>query len=483
MSFLWASLRVFALFAIFLAGTATSANSASRCDQAEVEYYKYSSNDRLEIQIDLVVTGYFNSFASDKFGRRFCNSVLEFEKNNNLVGDAILSIEEKNKLHTRANAIFSYWGIQKVTHPSGIGYTFIPLNITPKINQTKRGMSFEADDRLASIDFSLIPNYEYTFIDLYRKLATPDKKREVKYKIITDEAFVVNGISSGRNFHIRYLNLGDQSFGFTVSWKNEFKNGQALAIFMANTLFLEPNSTNPSQAPQESAPVAVSPPIVAPPVSEAETLPSENTVYSGSGFFVSANGDGITNQHVVEGCSEVTIAGKGKANVTAIDQANDLALIKLLDGVPTEAVRFRTQTAQLGEQAFVLGFPLAGTLDNGLNFTTGTVSSLAGIGGNSTMVQFTAPIQPGNSGGPIVDTQGRLVGITVAKLKDIETLKSSGQLPQNVNFGIKSEIAIGFLALNGLNVQSEENGAPLQTTEIATKGRGFTFQVFCRPNN
>jgi serine protease Do len=385
-------------------------------------------------------------------------------------------------LANQANRIGFSWGLRKVTHPSGLGSILVPRSLVPNQISTQRGYAFEAWDQSISVDFSLIDGSEYGFIELFKRLSTDGKNRKVDYKIIHDNAFVVNGVASGKRFYSRYLNLVDKRLGFTVSWSEHFAEGSALAAYMANSLFEEAHSISTSMLPSPTAPLAPSQPPPPPATIEPSLPPtSEQVIYSGSGFFIASNGIGLTNHHVVEGCSVVTITGYGPATVVATDNRNDLALLRLTDQASTSSVSFRQKTAQLGEQTFVLGFPLAGTLDNGLNFTIGSVSSLAGIGGDSTRLQFTAPIQPGNSGGPIVDSQGRLIGITVAKLKDLAMLRESGQLPQNVNFGIKSEVALGFLALNGVEVSSQPDATALQATEIAKSGRAFAFQVFCQP--
>ena len=93
----------------------------------------------------------------------------------------------------------------------------------------------------------------------------------------------------------------------------------------------------------------------------------------------------------------------------------------------------------IGEAIYVGGFPHNSELGN-FNFTVGNVSSLSGISRNFSEFQFTAPIQPGNSGGPILNNKGGVVGITVSSLDDVYFLKESGTVPQNANFGIKVSI-------------------------------------------
>ncbi|GGF45940.1 serine protease [Azorhizobium oxalatiphilum] len=202
---------------------------------------------------------------------------------------------------------------------------------------------------------------------------------------------------------------------------------------------------------------------------------------TGSGFFVTADGVALTNAHVVEGCTEATISGYGKAKIVTRDQTNDLALLKIIDAGKTTPAKFRSQPLQLGESIFVMGFPLAGQLDNGLNFTGGIVSSLAGPGNDSRRLQFTAPIQPGNSGGPIVDESGLVIGVTQAKVNEMAALRASGTFPQNVNFGIKSDLATSFIRANAVEPILGEKGQPQPAVTVARDGRDYNVQIKCQP--
>ena len=128
-----------------------------------------------------------------------------------------------------------------------------------------------------------------------------------------------------------------------------------------------------------------------------------------------------------------------------------------------------------------MGFPYSGVLGAGINFTGGLISSLSGIGNDSRYLQFTAAVQPGNSGGPLVDGNGLIVGVVSARLADIEMLKQSGSLPQNVNFAIRGDLATGFLRANGVQPLVAEPKSPLSASEIATNAQAYTVQVICQP--
>src|SRR5258706_2924025 len=123
---------------------------------------------------------------------------------------------------------------------------------------------------------------------------------------------------------------------------------------------------------------------------------------SGTAFFVSNNGEALTNAHVVENCQQIRVSG-APAKLLARDTTNDLALLAT-DLHPTQWARWR-QSVRLGEDVVVYGFPLAGVLSSGGNVVTGNVTALAGLGDDSRYLQISAPVQPGNSGGPLLDKQ------------------------------------------------------------------------------
>jgi S1-C subfamily serine protease len=204
-------------------------------------------------------------------------------------------------------------------------------------------------------------------------------------------------------------------------------------------------------------------------------------VSSGSAFAVSRQGHLLTNNHVVSGCSLVEVAGVGPATVLSTDPGNDLALIQVkAQRTELEPVRITNKATRLGEEVVALGYPLRGVLGDGLNVTTGTISALSGLGNDSTQLQFTAAIQPGNSGGALVDRSGALVGIVASKLSDTFALKGGGFVPQGVNFAIRKEIAIAFLQAHGVSLQPSEDATYTTVADIAQQGQKSVAPILCR---
>lgn len=195
---------------------------------------------------------------------------------------------------------------------------------------------------------------------------------------------------------------------------------------------------------------------------------------TGSGFRI-ARGAIVTNSHVIAGCSRLRVNGV-VAQVRGSDARSDLALLNA--NLPGLFANLRAQRAAVGEPVAVAGYPLRGLL-SGFNMTTGNLSSLSGMGGDTGLVQITAPVQPGNSGGPALDSAGNLIGVVVSKLDAVKTVKLIGDIPQNVNFAINANALRSFLDANSVEYETASSEKALPPTAIADKAKGFTVLVEC----
>ena len=134
---------------------------------------------------------------------------------------------------------------------------------------------------------------------------------------------------------------------------------------------------------------------------------------TGTAFVVSSEGHALTNYHVINGCTEVKVAGReGVAKVITSDSVNDLALLQL-PGKTKDVALLNADPGKLrqGEDIIVFGYPLNFVLSSGGNLTPGTISALTGLGNNTNQIQITAAIQPGSSGSPVMDKKANVVGV------------------------------------------------------------------------
>jgi S1-C subfamily serine protease len=221
-----------------------------------------------------------------------------------------------------------------------------------------------------------------------------------------------------------------------------------------------------------------------PPAAKAGTAPARATTSIGSGIVASADGVIVTNHHVVDGCSRILVIDSEKrramAERIASDPKSDLALIRAKQTF-TEVATFRKGVQlQAGESVTVVGYPLASILGSESNVAFGYVSATSGVRGDASRFQISAPVHKGNSGGPILDQSGNVTGIVNAKLNALAVQKRTGDLPQNISFGIKAEVAQLFLEANRVAHQTGAGRRKLENTEVAAIGRAITVLVSCR---
>jgi S1-C subfamily serine protease len=137
-------------------------------------------------------------------------------------------------------------------------------------------------------------------------------------------------------------------------------------------------------------------------------------------------------------------------------------------------------TPRLGEGVEAFGYPLVGTLATSGNFSLGNISALSGPHDDSRYLQISVPVQPGNSGGPLLDQRGNVVGIVSAQLDPLNTLRNEGTIPENVNFAIKASVAANFLQSNDVKFAIGESTQAIEPTDLAEKAKAISVFVVCR---
>ena len=128
-----------------------------------------------------------------------------------------------------------------------------------------------------------------------------------------------------------------------------------------------------------------------------------------------------------------------------------------------------------GDRIFVTGYPLQGTLSSNVKYTDGVISDMSGIRDDSSKIQHTAQIQPGNSGGPLVLSDGRVIGVVVSSLSESFALKTSGALPQGVNFAIKSEYILTVASIAGIPIVNSGR----KSADPVAHVKAYTVQIMC----
>lgn len=257
-----------------------------------------------------------------------------------------------------------------------------------------------------------------------------------------------------------YLEESATLGAFKAKWimQNKTREDDAYVVFDGSVM----KSFLPNGSPSESSYMKMYPSASSSSRGGSSSyISQEATEWSGTGFALKGNYL-VTNYHVIEDAKSIWIQGvngdfntKHTASVVATDKFNDLALLKIegvtvnTSGIPYSV---KTSTSEVGEDVFVLGYPLTSTMGEEIKLTTGVVSSKTGFQGDVSLYQISAPIQPGNSGGPLFDGNGNVIGIVSAKHKGAE----------NVGYAIKAS----YLR-NLMESALSENILP-QTNKIAS---------------
>ena len=167
-------------------------------------------------------------------------------------------------------------------------------------------------------------------------------------------------------------------------------------------------------------------------------------ISTGTAFFVAPGGYLVTNYHVIRQASRIQIRLADDqdlvdAELVRSDEENDLALLRVdADGAPLPVAE--TPDLVKGVEVFTLGYPLIQLQGQEQKATFGRVNALSGFAGDKRFTQVDVPIQPGNSGGPLVNLRGEVVGVMTSMLHPLATLRVAGVVPQNVNYAIKSNL-------------------------------------------
>jgi len=205
---------------------------------------------------------------------------------------------------------------------------------------------------------------------------------------------------------------------------------------------------------------------------------------TGTGFVISASGHILTNNHVVDRCTDIRGNLNGQPEtalrVVSSDAQNDLALLQGPATSFKDHAKLRDRPVHSGDSVVAIGYPLHWLLSSDFTVTTGIVSSLSGVLNDTRYLQISAAVQPGNSGGPLFDTNGLVIGVVSEKLNALAVARyTGGNIPENVNFAIKNGMIRDFLDNSVVPYETAAPGAELKTPEITEKARAFTLYITC----
>jgi S1-C subfamily serine protease len=240
----------------------------------------------------------------------------------------------------------------------------------------------------------------------------------------------------------------------------------------------------PRSAAPESTATGPGPATARPENTARPEQKKRNRLATGTGFIINARGDVVTNNHVAGQCSRLRFGLNGgpfvDGRLIAADAENDLAIVNFPLRDAKAATLANGGHESLGQDVTVFGYPLLGILSTAGNLTRGSISALSGVDDDARYMQISAPIQPGNSGGPVLDDGGRVIGVVTYKLDALTAIKASGDVPQNVNFALKIGVLRLFLDSHSIPYGvAEAAAAHPPTNELGETIQKFTGVVAC----
>jgi serine protease Do len=441
----------------------------------------FNVDQRIFIQMSLIAAGYLNAVPNENFNHRVFDAIERFQSENGLSVNGFLDKAGADRLLNIALPMFDLWGFRTISHPARGTPLWVPLGLGLVAVRNEYGLHYEDPQHRLVLDFMTLPNADVArsfaaFVDASNKASAT-----IHYKVFKDTWFVISSSSPGEiDSYLRYHQDGSNVTGFSLTWNNANGNVSAerIAILMSASLWSTMTGARliPPPAKEKSQQAAVTRPDPPP-----QNSP-EPQISMGTAFFVTQDGTLVTNAHVVDGCLQVHVKASdgtfSDGRVVARDTANDLAIVKT-DKTVSKIAALRIGV-RLGEGVEAFGYPHAEILSSSGNFTLGNVTALSGISDDSRFIQISAPVQAGNSGGPLLDQYGNLVGVVTSKLNALKVAVANGELPQNVNFAVKAAILASFLDSNRIAYQQGADTKPMEPADIADKARDISAFIACR---
>ena len=431
-----------------------------------------------QIQEALVWTGFYEGMIDGDMGQRTRRGIRAYQRAIGSDPSKPLTAADGERLRRLAQARKRRVGfrfIRDIRAQVAIG---IPKRLVPLSHQSSRGTIFSAPDGSIKIDTMRFYPGERSMLGLFQQISQRGPIRTITYtKRPTYGDFVVSGTDNEKSYYFRALQASDGIFAFSIAYFTGRKRElEPVVVAMANffaPLSMLRRSPGPVSAPRGSE--------LRPTPLPGEVTRDRPSVSAGTGFILSSAGYVLTNAHVVRKCRQIRLNTVGSvpvtARVVASDHKNDLALLAANLAV-TSVPKFR-RVVRLGDEISTFGFPLTTILSTSGNFTRGTITATQGAGNDTGMLQISAPVQPGNSGGPLLDQSGHVVGVVVSKLNVLKVSRMTGDVAQNVNFAIKSAVVLNFLETHGVKVELALTLKPLQPADVAERAKRFTVYVRC----
>lgn len=459
---------------------------------AQASFNGLQVDTRLWLQLFLTSAGHWPAVPNVTYSRRLFDATQQFQLSRGEAPTGILTKPQIDQMLASASSVLTGWRMRWVPHPTRGRQLWVPIGLDLQATRTDLGVDLREPRNRFRLKFNAIPSatVKATYDATLREMVGSGDT--INFKVLRNDFFVITGNQGRYSRYVRYHTDGDSILGFDMSWSDDDAPvyGNRLVTVISGSLWAtmtgSPFPTTqrgayPWEKPTEPEVASQQRPSPTP-SAPAPQEPPKVRFSTGSGFFVSKAGHVLTNAHVVKDCTTITVRPDGAiavaAQVLARDATNDLAVLKVAG--PVERALAIRPSVRLGEGVAAFGFPHSDLLATTGNFTLGNVTALAGLRDDSRYLQISAPVQSGNSGGPLVDGSGNVVGVVTAKLDAIKMAEAQGDLPQNVNFAVKASLATSFLDANQITHDVGALGVKLEPADLAERAKKSSVFITCR---
>ena len=454
--------------------TASAGYAASALDEAIAREKSWSKKVKSGVQNALVWSGHYKGNLKGEFGRMTRRAIRDFQRELGATPTGYLTRNEIRELERRRVESVRLLGFEQ----SKITAAGVRIGIPTAIFGTyeRNGFSLVYSAPGTNLSVLSMNGGRAAFDVLFDILNEPAEIGRTPYITKKPDWFVI-GEKDGDVYSYAYVTLRQNEVkGFRLAWApRDDSIMDTVAVAMFNSF--EPISgivLHRFDDQKDYRSSTTSPQTPDRPRDRNDARVEEPTRSSGTGFIVARNGLAVTNAHVVDGCEKLLVDKRHPATVISSDELADLALLKI-DRFRGDAVAsFSERPARLNTDIVVVGYPLHGIL-GGLNVTRGNVSAMSGLRGARERFQLTAEIQPGNSGGPVVDYTGSVVGVVQSKL----VAKALDNIPQNVNFAIRTGTVKLFLSRLNVEYQINRSRDRLDSADLAAAVAKYTVLIEC----
>ncbi|MCP1200333.1 trypsin-like peptidase domain-containing protein [Notoacmeibacter sp. MSK16QG-6] len=433
---------------------------------------------RRNIQDYLVWTGYYDAPIDGAIGPQTVSAIQAWQTENGHAADGILAVLEAEAMGEAAREAYSRAQFTVGTDgDAGLSYGLPYALVSVDGENEWNGLNFADDEKRLRVSSFRMDDMTAEKVELFASTVFDDvpgfESAVVRFE---NGNLTVRGGDHTEIMRMDAKLFGDQLRGIFV-WMDRdlIKENRHLLAAMTNSLELAPVETAPlfaANAGENEGMRAISLP----------NAPSDGEFPSGSGtgFVVDADGSILTNAHVVAGCGRIEVSGVGDAAVMIADESLDLALLRVDGARELKHATIAMDDPMLGEDVFAFGYPLPQALGSEIGFSRGSVSSMVGLRAEPTQFRMTASVQPGNSGGPLVDEEGRVIGMVTAKLDAMAVANATGDIPQSMNFAIRSSVLRDWLVSKNISFDAAERRDDYKrASAVAKDASSYTHQIVC----